>query len=76
LSNRAGRGQCGLAAAGRDIENALAGANSRQLDEAVVDGLRGALEGRPPSLPALGAIVPRRLQLVLFSSRQDFERPS
>ena len=62
----AGGGQRRLAAAGRDIEHAIAGAQSCELDQPVVHRLRGALEGRPPSLPALGAVVPRGLLLALY----------
>src|SRR5271156_2412170 len=62
----AGCSQCGLAAAGRDIEHAIAGAHSCERDQPVVHRLRGALEGRPPSLPALGAVVPRGLLLALY----------
>src|SRR5208337_4019943 len=62
-SDGAGRGQRGLAAAGCDIEHAIAGAHYRQLDEPVVDELRGALKRGPPSLPSFSAIVPRGLLL-------------
>src|SRR5208337_2627175 len=53
------------AATSRDVEHAIAGAHSRQLDQPIVDRLRGSLECGPPSLPPLRAVVPRGLLLAL-----------
>src|ERR1700723_3481884 len=66
LSDGARRSQRRVAAASCDIEHPIARTYTRQLDQPIVDRLRGALERRPPSLPTLRAVVPRGLLLALY----------